>query len=180
MFGSLKKIFSQTKYITIAVLVAVIVFVFVVWFPNFRLIKEVIFLSGISFVHKVKFLFSLFGSIKTNFSAISSIYIITIAILFGLNISIVSYYIKTRQVIKSRSGTNLGSIGGLISGIFGIGCASCGTFLLTPILSLFGASGFLTFLPFGGEEFGLIGISLLLYSSYLTLKKIPEPLICEI
>lgn len=179
MFSSLKKVFSKPRYITIAVLVTVIVFVFVVWFPNLRLIKEIIFNSGVSSISKISFLFSLFGSIKTNFSVISSIIAIIIAIMFGLNISLITYYIKTRQVIKSKSGTHL-SIGGLISGILGIGCASCGTFLLTPILSLFGASGFLTFLPFGGEEFGLIGIGLLLYSSYVTLKKIPEPLVCEV
>ena len=79
--------------------------------------------------------------------------------------------------------TNLASvgasgIGGLISGFFGIGCAACGTFLLSSILILLGTGGLLAWLPFRGEEFGLLGVGLLLYANHMIVKKIQAPLVC--
>ena len=71
-------------------------------------------------------------------------------------------------------------IGGLVSGVFGIGCAACGTFILTPLLALFGATGLFSLLPFGGEEFGFIGVGLLVYSIYAVTKKINSPMVCDI
>ena len=70
-------------------------------------------------------------------------------------------------------------IGGLVSGIFGIGCASCGTFILTSVLALVGAGGIVSFLPLGGEEFGILGVVLIGYATYWTAKKIEEPLVCK-
>lgn len=179
MFGTLRQIFSKIKYLTTAVLVSVVVFAFSVWLPNLKLIVQIILNSSVSFLDKINFLFSLFGSIKTNFTIVSASYTITIAVLFGMNIAILAYYIRSRQTKSLSSGATL-SIGGLVSGIFGIGCAACGTFLLTSILALFGATGFLAILPFGGEEFGFLGVGLLAYSSYLILNKIEEPLVCEL
>ena len=34
-------------------------------------------------------------------------------------------------------------------------------------------------LPLGGEEFGLVGVGLLVFSTYLLLKKMKEPLVCS-
>ena len=81
---------------------------------------------------------------------------------------------------SSLRGTGLSSIGGLVSGIFGIGCAACGTFIFTSVLTLFGVGGILAYLPFGGEEFGFLGVGLLLYSLYTLTKKITDPLVCPI
>jgi len=152
---------------------------FMVWLPNFRLISEILVSSNATVVEKIDFLFSLFGSIQTNFSVASASYAILIALLFGVNIALLSYYVHDKRVARAGSGAAVG-VGGLISGIFGIGCAACGTVLLTPLLAVFGASGFLVLLPLGGEEFGFIGIGLLLYSSYILLHKVNEPLTCDV
>tara|TARA_Y100000310_G_scaffold111677_1_gene110078 strand:- start:1888 stop:2124 length:237 start_codon:yes stop_codon:yes gene_type:complete len=71
-------------------------------------------------------------------------------------------------------------IGGFISGIFGIGCATCGSFIITPLLALIGAGGFLTLLPFGGEEFGFLGVGLLGFSVMSVAKKINQPSTCPV
>ena len=123
-------------------------------------------------------IFSLFMSIQTNFSVVSASYTIAISILFGVNVALIVYYIRSRQDAKIGSGTTL-SAGGLISGIFGVGCASCGTFIIGSLLSIFGVSVLLSFLPFGGEEFGFIGVGLLIYSSYLILNRISKPSVCK-
>lgn len=178
MFSTLIKIFSQIKYTTIAIVTSVVVFTFAVWLPNFRLIIEILFNSSASSIEKINIIFSLFGSIQTNFSIVSASYTIAIAVLFGINVALIIYYIRDRRNANIGSGTTL-SAGGLISGIFGIGCASCGTFVIGALLSIFGASVLLSYLPFGGEEFGFLGVGLLIYSSYLILNKISKPLVCE-
>lgn len=179
MLATFTKVFSQIRYITIAVVTSAIVFMFAVWLPNLRLIGEIIFNSSASSAEKISFLFSLFGSIQTNFSAVSASYTIAIVILFGINIAFLVYYIRSRQQGSTLgSGATL-SVGGLISGVFGIGCAACGTFILSSLLGVFGAVGVLSFLPFGGEEFGFLGVGLLAYSIYIISRKISNPLVCE-
>jgi hypothetical protein len=170
-------IFRKLRYTVIATVITVLVFTFSVWLPNFRAIQSVFSLESATLANKLNFLWSLYGSIGTNFTFISASYTIAIAILFGINIALLSYYIKTRKSLILNGST--ASVGGFVSGIFGIGCASCGTFLLTSFLVAIGAGGFIFYLPLGGEEFGILGVILLGYSVYATSKKIDGPLVCE-
>lgn len=178
----LKTVFSKFKYLLIASSVSILVFSFAVWLPNLSLLSRVLHPdSAGSMTDKAGFLFSLYGSIGTNFTVISASSTIAIAILFGMNIALLAYYIaRARGGVRGVGSTGAAGMGGLISGIFGIGCAACGTFIFTSVLALFGATGLLVLLPFGGEEFGFIGVALLLYSTYLLVKKINDPLVCEI
>ena len=178
MLASFKQVFSRITYVIIAGVVSAAAFTFAVWLPNFGLIREVVFNSNVSIAGKANLLFSLFGSIQTNFSVVSAGYTIAIAVLFGINMALLAYYIRSRQTTIPGSGAAF-SIGGLVSGIFGIGCAACGTFILSSLLGVFGAAWVLAFLPLGGEEFGLLGVGLLLYSSYAVSKNIVKPAVCE-
>jgi hypothetical protein len=179
VFVVFQKVFSKIQYIALVFLTSTIIFLFAVWLPNLKLISRIIINSNLSILEKINFLFSMLGSIKTNFTFVSASYTIAIAILFGINISLLIYYIKIRRVSIVGSNTTL-SLGGLVSGIFGIGCAACGTFILSSFLGFFGVAGILTYLPFGGEEFGFIGVGLLIYSIYSVSQKINSPLVCKI
>lgn len=178
MLRVLRKVFSNLKYIVIAVPITIGVFTFAVWLPNWKLIITLLTSPSVSFIEALQIMFSLFFSIGTNFTIVSASYTIAIAILFGINIALLTYYISIRKGSFKGKGGAFG-IGGLVSGVFGIGCAACGTFLLTSILALFGAAGAIAFLPFGGEEFGILGVLLIGYATYWTAKKIEEPLICD-
>lgn len=175
------RILSIPQYALISVTISVAVFTLALWLPNFRLIWIVLSASSTSFVEKLSFIWSLYGSIHTNFTPLSAVYTILIAILFGINTTLLIYYIKKMHGgVRGLAGTGSIGIGGLISGIFGIGCAACGSFIFTSLLSIFGAGGLITLLPLGGGEFGLIGIGLLGYSIYTLLQKIHDPLVCEV
>lgn len=176
---TLISVLAKPRYAFLAMLVSVIVFTTAVWLPNLGLIQIVF--QNTSVAEGLSFLWSLYGGIGTNFSIISASYTTAIAILFGINMSVLFYYIKRARVgMRGMKVSGAAGIGGLISGVFGIGCAACGTFLLTPLLALFGATGLLAYLPFGGEEFGFIGVVLLGYSIYILLNKINDPLVCDI
>jgi len=175
----LQKVFSRLRYSIIALVISILIFTFSVWLPNFKVIGSVWSSQSATFINKVSFLWALYGSISTNFTVVSATYTILIAILFGISISMLIYYIKARRVSNRKLGATT-SIGGLVSGIFGIGCAACGTFLLTSALAVIGAGGIIAYLPVGGEEFGILGVILLSSSIYLTAKKIQDPLLCAV
>lgn len=174
---TLKDVFSNPRYVFLAAIVSVIVFVVTIWLQNIQLIGQVLGSSSLTVYSKIKFLITLLLGILTNFSGFTATYFIVIAILFGINLTLMSYYLQKRKTLNQKS--MLASVGGMLSGLFGIGCAACGSFILAGLLPLVGI-GFLAYLPLKGGEFGLLGIGLLLVSSYLLSKSIQQPVVCEI
>ena len=179
MIVGLYKVFCRPVYIILSVGVTLTVFTFAVLLPNFLLLSQILPSQNIGFGNKVSLIFSLFESIQTNFTAVSATYTILIAILFGMNVSLLAYSIRKQKAAVKTTNSGAG-IGGLVSGIFGIGCASCGTFILAWALGLVSAAGIISFLPLGGEEFGILGVILLVYSVVITANKIGVPQVCEI
>jgi len=179
LIAAFKQVFSSIRYLAIAGITAFAVFVLSAWLPNLGLVWQIVTSSTASIADKFSILTGLLGSIQTNFTAFSASYTIAIAILFGINAAMVVYYFRQRRQFFKQSGAAT-SFGGLVSGMFGIGCAACGTLVLSPFISLIGAGGLIAVLPFGGQEFGMLGVGILGFSIFLTAKKIQDPLICEI
>ena len=172
------EVFANAYYITLAGLLAIGAFVFAVWLPNFGLIGEVFSSSSAPLTEKIKVVVSLLGGISTNFSFLSAGYTIAIAMLFGVNIAMVVFFLKQTQIRLAGQDVATG-FGGIASGILGIGCASCGSFILSAALSSFGAAGALAILPLKGGEFGILSIILLLFSLTAISKRIAAPLVCK-
>jgi len=171
-----KKVFRNPRYVGLAFLGTISLFLFSVWLPNLRLILEVFRSDVFMPSSRLLLLFNLAGSIRTNFTLFSAAYTVIIAILFGINLAMIIFYYRSVQLVDFKSASR--ATGGLVSGILGIGCASCGSIIITAILGT-AAGSFLSFLPLGGEEFGLLGIALLLWSIFWIAKKINAPLVCE-
>ncbi len=180
MLGTLWTVFQKLRYALIAALVAMGVFVFAVWLPNISLIVSVLKSDVGTIAEKAAFMFSLLGSIATNFTIASAVSTTLIAVLFGANVALLFYYLQKVRVGRNVSAVGGASITGLICGFLGVGCAACGTFILSSVLVLAGAGGILTYLPFGGEEFGVVGVALLVYSIYAITNKIAAPNVCEV
>lgn len=179
MIQVFKAVFSNFRYVKLAVFASFIVFSGVMLFPNLSLINTVTSSNVINFAEKTKFLFSLYGAIATNFTVFSATYTIAISILFGINLALLVYYIRRVKSVKtSNKKIHLAGIGGMISGLLGIGCVACGSLILTGVLAMVGAGGLLLYLPLRGAEFGILGVLLLLVSIYLVSKKINDPLVC--
>jgi hypothetical protein len=177
----LTTVFSRISNIGIAVFVASMVVSASVWFPNVALIVNVFNSGTYSFIEKVNLLMSFYLSLQTNFSVIGATSVILIGILLGMNTALFVYYIRKMHTIGMKIGkAGTVSIGGFISGIFGIGCASCGAFIATTLLTSIGVGGIITLLPLGGEEFGIVGVALLVWSQYLLVKHIERGNICPI
>lgn len=179
VFQALQKVFRKPQYTILALITSVVVFAFAVWFPNLSLIVEIMGHPGISLSQKLDLPISLLGSIATNFTLLSASYTIAIAILFGVNLTMTIYFLRRKVGEARQNGVTTGFIG-LASGVLGVGCAACGSLLLTSGLSIVGASGILAFLPLAGGEFGILGVILLLVSIHLIAKQIQNPAVCKI
>ncbi len=176
---ALQKVFQKPLYTLLALITSAVVFAFAVWLPNLSLIVRVMGHPGVPFSQKFDLPISLLGSIVTNFTVLSASYTIAIAILFGINLAMIVYFLRRKIVEVRQSGIATGFLG-IASGVLGMGCAACGSFLLTSGLSLVGASGILSLLPLNGGEFGILGVILLAFSIYLTAKQIQNPAVCKI
>ena len=182
MYSSLVRVFRNPHSWGFAFAGTVIVFLLATMASNAMLVWQFVVLSDATISAKAKLLWYLAASITTNFSVLAMFYTIAIAILSGLNLALFAYYIRTRKGSASRDGiksTGVG-LGGLLSGLLGLGCAACGSALILPLLTLVGASGLLALFPLHGQEFGLLGASLLLLSVFLLLRRIADPLVCPV
>lgn len=178
VIAALREVFHHFSYVLLAGIVSFGFFVFAVWLPNLRLIAHTLFQSNIAIGDKISLLLNLMGSIWTNFTVFSAITTIVIAVLFGVNIATIVYFIRKRGAILS-GGSFFASIGGVGSGIIGIGCATCGSFVLSAILPVVGAVGVIALFPLKGKEFGILSMSLLLISISAMARKIIEPVVCK-
>jgi hypothetical protein len=177
----LKRVFSQGRYVLLALATGLVALILATWLPNLGLVWHIATSESVPFPDKVKILLALIGSITTNFTILSALSAIAIAVLFGMNVATLAYYIQSRRPLVTRAGQGMTatSLVGLASGLFGIGCAACGTLVLSPALTFIGASTLITVLPFGGEEFGVLGIAMLGLSLVLSARMIGQSITCR-
>lgn len=171
------KIFRQPLYFLIATIVFVSVAFVAIESPNFNLIFEVFKTFG--FVASIKTAISLLGSLQTNFTLFSATYTLLIALFFGINMSLFVYYYKKYKHMKKLNGVKTSTLG-IIAGTLGIGCASCGSLVIAGLFSVLGIGGVFDLLLFGGQEFAVIGLILLMVSTYYLLKNIHKPVVCKV
>jgi len=170
-------ILCSPRYLILSLLISIFTLMFSIWIPNLGLIRDIIFSSDFTFVGKLTFLWNSLGAFTTNFAPLTAVLTLIIAILFGFNIAITVYYFKKRIAFQKSSGV---SLAGMLAGLIGIGCASCGSVILATFLGVGSATAITALLPFGGEEFAIIGIVILIGAIYITAKKIADPLACGI
>lgn len=173
--GAVLNILKAPRSVLTVIGIGTLVFAFAVWLPNIRLLI-IVATGSAPLADKIAFPLTLLLSIKTNFTTLSAVFTIVIAILSGINIALIAELVRTRQVFI---GGATAGVTGIIAGAFGIGCAACGTLVVTALTgTILGASAF-ALLPFGGGEFGVLGVLLLGYSTYLLSKQIIKRT-CEI
>lgn len=177
--GVLKRVFGELRYTLLASGIAVMVLSATLLLPNLAVITQV-FGIEIGLWSKMVFLFTLYGTLFSNYTILSAVNLFVISVLFGVNIALLVYYIRRQQVASKNVTAHATSIGGLVSGLLGIGCAACGSVVLTALVGTFGASSLLVLLPFHGAEFGLLGVAFLGISIRYLIKRINDPLVCSL
>lgn len=173
MIYAFKEVFGQIKYIFLAQLIAFSYLLVAVMIPGFPIIK-LYWLSDTSIISVSKITINFF---ITNSSKVDRIFLLIIAFLSGVNMAMLTYYLKKRLGLQKRVGTGFL---GMLAGLIGIGCASCGSIMISSVLGFTVATSFLKFLPLKGSELGIFGILLLILSIYFLARKIKNPLACKL
>jgi hypothetical protein len=172
VFQSIREVLKNPAYATISVITSALIFVVALLIPNIELVGIVFESSVANLAEKFGIIASLLGSITTSFTFYSATILVLIAVLSGLNLSMSIYLFRTKA--SGLSQNVLGFLG-FGTGAVGIGCSACGSIALASFIG-----GTLTFLPFAGAEFGLVGIILLVISIRSIGIRISKPLVCEI
>ncbi len=173
----LAKILLQPKYVVVTLLITLSLIVLAAWLPNIHLIAKTMTSQTMTVWQKTNLITSLLGSFQTNFTPLSRSVTVITALLTGIQTSLLVYYLRQTALIQREMGV---SLLGITTSFLGIGCASCGSVVLTSIIGLGSASTVLGFLPLRGQEFGFLGIGILLLAIMYTMKKINQPYLCTV
>ena len=161
----------------VTILVTLTMIAFAAWLPNLHLITKTMTSKTMTLWQKTNLVTSLLGSLQTNFTPLSRTIMIVSATLTGIQSSLLVYYLRQSIRIQREMGV---SLAGVATSLLGVGCASCGSVVLTSLVGFGSATTVLGILPFRGREFGFLGIIILLIAISFTLKKINQPYVCEV
>ena len=141
---------------------------------NLGLARTILASSRITLSEKLSYFTTVLGSLTTNYTGLSALLTVLNAILIGLNVSLLVF--SLRRLRSSMLGSGMGSLGGVTAGFLGIGCAACGS----ALLSLLGLSGVIAIFPLRGVEFSIIASLLLLASLISTSRRLHASGACQI
>jgi hypothetical protein len=110
------------------------------------------------------------GNLRGTYTTVLVLCEIVLAVLFGINASLIYYLVMKNQVHEWKATTS-GSIGSLI-GVLVAGCPACGITLASYI----GLASFFAAFPLYGLELKFLGIALLLYATHRVL----SPQVCKV
>lgn len=176
MWKQLKNILISPVYVTITLAISAVVLVFSIWLPNLSLVWSTI-TSHVSVGSKLVFLWNSLGALGTNFSALSATLTVLVSALIGLNVAAAVFYFRKRISMQKVGG--LGAAG-ILLGLLGVGCASCGSVILATFIGVGGTAALAAALPLGGQEFSIAAILVLLVTLYVILRKTDDPMVCAV
>lgn len=155
IFSTWKKVFSNWKYLTAAIIVAFSFYTITVLISSWRSLID--FYSTLGAINTIKFFLALFIGFKETVMFHSFVSLVIISFLIGILFSLVVY--KT-LIGKTNDGKKIGLFSsiGIFLAAFAQGCAACGV----GFASALGISaGILLFLPYDGSELSIASIGIL-------------------
>ncbi len=176
LLAASKKVIRRPGYLIFGIAAGGALLLAAIWMPNFSFIGSTVTSPSLSFGEKASILVSSLSALNTNFTPLSRILTIVLAALFAVDATFLALYFRTRFRLERSAGM---SVGGIVLGMLGVGCASCGTVALSAFLGAGATAGFLNILPFKGEEFGILGAILMAFGIVLTARKIAQPIVCD-
>ncbi|MHB9285479.1 hypothetical protein ACKVMT_00385 [Halobacteriales archaeon Cl-PHB] len=148
-------------YAALALVLALGALSLFVFSQNVPLLRFVL-TGGLPLDARVTILVEQYPFVGTSYGVVTGLALLVVAGLSGVNLAVVTYHVREHG-LSTESG---GSAVGVFLGLLGAGCAACGTALLAGLLSLVGAAGLVTLLPFEGLELSGLAVVVLLLSLY--------------
>lgn len=161
----------------LVIIIATIVFAaMLLLFQNGKAALDVFSFDILPLGKRLTLAISTLFDITNTFSAGALILAVLGSFVGGINLSLAYTYMRLRGEVILHSGLYSGI--GLLFAFFGVGCAACGTALLSVVLGFFGFSAMLNVLPYQGQEIGYIGLIILCIATYTLAHKVAVPNVC--
>lgn len=145
--------------------------------PNVKLLVFILTEPEFDAALKLKAAVRAVWSGRLAFAKASGPLVAAVALLFGWNVGLLAHRLKDKIREERAAGAGLA---GMVIGLFGVGCAACGSVLLTTLFGAGAAAAVVGALPFKGAEFGVVGIAVILGSIHHVSKRIVDPDACAI
>ena len=159
---TLRLVLGIPVYAVVALVAAFLTLTLFVYSQNFALVSFAV--SGqLGLDDSLTILVGLYPFVGDSFTLLQEIALVGVAILSGVDIAFVTYHLREHGISAAETG---GGAVGVFLGLLGAGCAACGSAILVGVLSLFGAAGLVTLLPFEGLEFVGLAVIALVLSMY--------------
>jgi hypothetical protein len=160
---TVRLVLSLPQYAALATGYAVLGLSVFVFSRNVTLLRQVILGSSLPLAGRATVTAELYPFIGTAYTTLQGTVLVLTAVLIGINMAVATYHFREHGL---SVGQGSGSLGGIVLGTLGAGCAACGSAVLAGLLSVAGASGLLLALPLDGLEFSVLAGFLLLLSLY--------------
>jgi hypothetical protein len=162
MARTARLVLSMPVYAVVAAVAAVLGLTLFVLSQNLPL-ASFLLMGSLSFEARLVILTQQYPFLGTNYDAVQGLLLVCTAGLIGVNTAMLVYHLR-EHALSTAQGTT--SAVGVVLGTLGAGCAACGSAVLAGILSLFGATASLAFLPLDGLEFALVAFIALVLSIF--------------
>jgi hypothetical protein len=160
---TVRLVLSLPQYAVLAVGYAVLGLSVFVFSRNLAILLQIVLGSSLPWVSRATVLVELYPIIGTAYTTLQGTVLGLTAALIGINLAVATYHVREHRL---SVGQGSGSLGGIVLGTLGAGCAACGSAMLAGLLSVAGASGLLLALPLDGLEFSVLAVVMLLLSLF--------------
>lgn len=160
---SLRVVLGTPAHAVLAGVIAVLSLGLFIFSRNLALLLDVVVLGNLPLDAKMGIVVGMYRGVLTVSEPLTASVLVTLAVLLGVNVSVFVYYLRMHD-LTLRQGS--GSMGSILLGTLGAGCASCGSAVLAGVLSLIGGTWVISLLPLEGLEFSLLAIPLILLSTF--------------
>lgn len=174
---SVLKVLRRPRYLALGLVGAFLTFQFLMWFYNANLLFYMLFRAPVSLTTKLLFPLQSFGSIFTSFTNLQVISLIALSFVQGIILALLIYIFRQRKI--ASQGIVAGG-GSMLIAVFGFGCTTCGTSLLSPILTLFAAGSAATVGAIVGPIVNFLSVGLGLFALYQLSKPLSTELAKEL
>ncbi len=172
----MKKLLRHPRYLFLVLTIACVVYLTSIWAGDLRFLARIYADTKIT---NEKFIPLAEQLLLTSLQTAPMERVVPLAltaILVGLIGALFVLYVRTHGALPGHSGTASGVVGGIAS-VLGVGCAACGSLVLTSLFGV-GSVGALSLLPYQGAEIEYVGIFLLTLSAFLLHRALSRPRVC--
>lgn len=150
-------------YALLGILSTVVALSLFVLSQNITLVMDLIVGGSLPLDSRLVILTELYPFVGTDYTLATGSLLVATALLIGVNVAMAIYHFRENGVGVESGG---GSLLAVVLGTLGAGCAACGSAVLVALLSVFGVTASLTFLPLEGLEFALLALVVVALSIY--------------